>query len=153
MKKTILFILIIAFLCSCSKNDVIAPVNGQYLYENENLTVAVRIDNEETGITIFENGGYVYQSLYRSVYGAWPAYRYEYEGDVYRNYQIKDYDVPLVLICKYIENTVFEAAVSDNQTDVILPDTMQFVLDNRTLDVNGDGVLDSYQPEFSGNKR
>lgn len=141
MKRIALLILAAVALCSCSKDetkDITTPVNGQYLYENENLTVAVRVDNTETGITIYENGSYVYQSLHRSVYGSWPTYRYEY------GYSYSE----LVLDCQYAENTAFVATVSDNQTEVSLPATMQFKLDNRTLDANGDGILDETQPDL-----
>ncbi len=68
MKKIALLILAVFSLCSCSKDetDTAVPADGQYIYESENLTVAVRVDNTETGITIYENGSYVYQSLHRS---------------------------------------------------------------------------------------
>lgn len=140
MKKVVLLILAAVALCSCSKNetDTAVPVSGQYIYESENLTAAVRVDNTETGITIYENGSYVYQSLHRSVYGSWPTYRYEY------GYNYSE----LVLDCQYAENTAFVATVSDNQTEVSLPATMQFKLDNRTLDANGDGILDEMQPDL-----
>ena len=140
MKRSfaVLTLLLLAAGCSKDETDTATPVNGQYIYENENLTVAVRIDNTETGITIYENGSYVYQSLHRSVYGSWPTYRYEY------GYSYSE----LVLDCQYAENTAFVATVSNNQTEVSLPATMQFKLDNRTLDANGDGILDEMQPDL-----
>lgn len=143
MKKIALLILAVFSLCSCSKDetDTAVPADGQYIYESENLTVAVRVDNTETGITIYENGSYVYQSLHRSIYGSWPTYRYEY------GYNYSE----LVLDCQYAENTAFVATVSDNHTEVNLPATMQFTLDNRTLDANGDGILDETPPDLFGN--
>lgn len=143
MKKITLLILAAVALCACSKDetDTAVPADGQYIYESENLTVAIRVDNTETGITIYENCSYVYQSLHRSIYGSWPTYRYEYGY----NYS------KLVLDCQYVENTVFVATVSDNHTEVNLPATMQFILDNRTLDANGDGILDETQPDLFGN--
>ena len=130
MKKIALFIWAVIALCSCSRDDtdINAPADGQYIYENGNLTVAINVDNTDTGITIFENGSYVYQSLYLPVSGSWPVYRYDY--------------VDLVLDCQYVDNTTFSATVSNNQTEISLPATMLFKLDNRVLDINGDGVLD-----------
>lgn len=143
MKKVVAFILALVALCSCSKDDAeitSSPTNGQYIYESGNLTVAIRVDNAETGITIFENGSYVYQSLHQSVSGSWPTYRYEYE------YSYTD----LALSCRYSDSDAFTATVNTNQIDVSLPATMQFKLDNRTLDTNGDGILDEMQSEISG---
>lgn len=143
MKKIAMCILSVLALCSCSKDDTeitTAPLNGQYIYESGNLTVAVDVDDTETGITIFENGSYVYQSLHIPVSGSWPTYRYEY----FYNYR------GVVLNCQYYTNTAFTATVSDNSTNVNLPDTMQFKLDNRTLDANGDGILDETQPDIFG---
>lgn len=140
MKKIALYILSVVALCSCSKDDTAIdtmPANGQYIYENGNITVAISVDNSETGITVFENGSYVYQSLYRSVSGSWPTYRYEYGS--YGE---------LILNCHYTDNDTFTATVGNNQTDADLPTTMLFKLDSRMLDANGDGILDEMQSEI-----
>lgn len=134
MKKIALYILSVVALCSCSKDDTAIdtmPANGQYIYENGNITVAISVDNSETGITVFENGSYVYQSLYRSVSGSWPTYRYEYGS--YGE---------LIINCHYTDNDTFTATVGNNQTDADLPTSMLFKLDSRVLDANGDGILD-----------
>lgn len=134
MKKIALYILAVVALCSCSKDDTAIdtmPANGQYIYENENIIVAVSVDNSETGITVFENGSNVYQSLHRTVSGSWPTYRYEYGS--YGE---------LILNCHYTDNDTFTATVGNNQTDADLPTSMLFKLDSRVLDANGDGILD-----------
>lgn len=125
-------------LTSCSKDETCAdiPKNGQYIYENKNLLVAVYVHESIAGITIFENGKWVYQDLRGSVHGSWPTYRYECRD----NYK------ELVLDCQYAENTAFVATVSDNQTEINLPTIMQFRFDKKILDINGDGILDVMQP-------
>lgn len=143
MKKIALFILALVVLCSCSKDDTptdTMPANGQYIYENENITVAISVDNSKTDITVFENGSYVYQSLHQSVSGSWPTYKYEYGS--YGE---------LALNCRYTDSDAFTATVSKNQTDADLPNTMLFKFDNRVLDANGDGILDEKQPDLLGN--
>lgn len=142
MRRLALFALLAVFvLASCSKDETYAdiPKNGQYIYENKNLLVAVYVHESIAGITIFENGKWVYQDLRGSVHGSWPTCRYEYGGS---------YKAKLVLDCQYAENTAFVATVSDNQTEVNLPTIMQFRFDKRILDINGDGILDVMQPDL-----
>lgn len=146
MKKILVFLLSVVFvLASCSKDETYAdiPKNGQYIYENKNLLVAVYVHESIAGITIFENGKWIYQDLRGSVHGSWPTYRYEYGGYRYVIYMAK-----LVLDCQYAENTAFVATVSDNQTEINLPTIMQFRFDKRILDINGDGILDVMQPDL-----
>lgn len=118
------------FCSACSVSNSADPVTGaaalepgQYLYEDKTITAAVRIGGG-VGVTIFVDGAYVYQDL---------------------NGIVKDTGYSfgaLVLNRTSTDSKTFTAYVEHNSTGIDLPSYMDFRLDNRTLDANGDGLVD-----------
>lgn len=138
-----LLALLCLFGCSDSmqeRAEDTKPKAGQYLCVDGTITAAVHIDGSEAGITVFENGKYVYQDLGGSVSDMQPYYLYKFSG--------------LVLRCSYSSSLEFSALVEANENKLNLPYSMQFRYDNTVLDINGDGILDSTQQlsEFSANE-
>lgn len=139
MKRIVTLLAALAFLAACDKDDsgqltgAITPKAGQYVYTDKTITAAVDLDGSSTvGITIFENGRYVYQCLNGLVsVSAGTAQQYDFDG--------------LVLICGFTTATDFTATVDNNVTGVALPGSMRFGYSTAVLDANGDGVLDSWQ--------
>lgn len=136
MKRIAIFILC-AVVLSCSKDDdninIEDPKMGQYVYTDPIYTISINTMSE-TGITIFENGKYVFQQLRGVVFSVIENTDYftlTYEG--------------LTLDIKYTTKSSFTATIKDNALKIKLPSPMHFKLDNRALDANGDGVLDSTQ--------
>lgn len=107
---------------------------GQYVYADKTITAAVDWDGSSTaGITLYENGRYVYQCKADHVsYNAGSVFEIVYGNDI-------------VFICSVSNNVSFSAYVDNNVTRVQLPKTMPFRLDASVLDANGDGVLDGWQ--------
>lgn len=128
MKKQIIAALLLCSACAVESGkdpitggSVLEP--GQYLYEDETITAAVKI-GAGVGVTIFANGVYVYQDLSGIVKDTGYSFG------------------ALVLNCTDTESKAFTAYVEHNSTGVDLPAYMDFRQDNRTLDVNGDGLID-----------
>ena len=107
---------------------------GQYVYADKTITAAVDWDGSSTaGLTLYENGRYVYQCKAGHVsYNAGSVFEIVYGNDI-------------VFICSVSNNVSFSAYVDNNVTRVQLPKTVPFRLDASVLDANGDGVLDSWQ--------
>lgn len=134
--KHFLFLMMLAtslIFCSCSSDDEPKEdtfKTGQYLYETNNLTVAILFDSN-VGITVYENGQYTFQSLYRNYQGKYPTYVCYFDE--------------LTMNCSFDKADSFTATVVDNSCGVNFPTTMRFVKNDKVLDINGDGILDSSQ--------
>lgn len=143
MKGLVYGLLLALCLSSCSNDVADAPRAGQYLYADETITAAVTVSDEyPASITIYEAGKYVYQNLRNgNVVGTWPNY----------NYTFAAYDTftgavgLLVLSVQFSTSTTFTAVVGANESGVMLPASMVFKRDYSVLDINGDGILDSWQ--------
>lgn len=144
MRKIIYALFVILILASCDKEKAHVPDEGQYVYSDENYTVAIYVypDDDDCGITIFENGSYVWQDVYsfNNISGSWPEYEFKFS---------KDYK-KLTLECSYSNESTFTAMAIENSTGVKIPVSMLFKRDKRMLDKNKDGILDERQPELFG---
>lgn len=136
MKKLFIAALAFLLLCSCTDSqdpltgDQIKPKAGQYIYEKDNVTAAVTI-NETVGVTVFKDGRYVFQELNGHATGSYPGVQYDF-GD-------------LVLVCTFSSSEAFTAIATTVADRVPLTGACAFHYNNKVLDVNGDGVLDSWQ--------
>ena len=140
MKKAVIMLAALLSLSACSKDSDTPDTadnalrTGQYVYSDKTITAAVDWDGSSTaGITLYENGRYVYQCK--------AGYVRHNSGAVFEILCGND----MVLICSVSNNVSFSAHVDNNVTRVQLPKTMPFRLDASVLDANGDGVLDSRQ--------
>lgn len=140
MKKAVIMLAALLSLSACSKDSDTPDTAdnalraGQYVYADKTITAAVDWDGSSTaGITLYENGRYVYQCK--------AGYVRHNSGAVFEILCGND----MVLICSVSNNVSFSAHVDNNVTRVQLPKTMPFRLDASVLDANGDGVLDSWQ--------
>lgn len=140
MKKAVIMLAALLSLSACSKDSDTPDTAdnalraGQYVYADKTITAAVDWDGSSTaGLTLYENGRYVYQCKAGHVsYNAGSVFEIVYGNDI-------------VFICSVSNNVSFSAYVDNNVTRVQLPKTMPFRLDASVLDANGDGVLDSWQ--------
>lgn len=136
MKKLFIAALASLLLCSCTDSqnpltgDQIKPKAGQYIYEKHNVTAAVTI-NETVGVTVFKDGRYVFQELNGHATGSYPGVQYDF-GD-------------LVLVCTFSSSEAFTAIATTVADRVPLTGACAFHYNNKVLDANGDGVLDSWQ--------
>lgn len=136
MKKLFIAALASLLLCSCTDSqdpltcDQIKPKAGQYIYEKDNVTAAVTI-SETVGVTVFKDGRYVFQELNGHATGSYPGVQYDF-GD-------------LVLVCTFSSSEAFTAIATTVADRVPLTGACAFHYNNKVLDVNGDGVLDSWQ--------
>lgn len=136
MKKLFIAALASLLLCSCTDSqdpltgDQIKPKSGQYIYEKHNVTAAVTI-NETVGVTVFKDGRYVFQELNGHATGSYPGVQYDF-GD-------------LVLVCTFSSSEAFTAIATTVADRVPLTGACAFHYNNKVLDANGDGVLDSWQ--------
>ncbi len=122
-------IILAVLLCSCSDSDIEQkPRTGQFVYSQESITISLRMGDETTGVTIYENGRYIYQDLNGSVAGSWPAYQYSFGQ--------------LALKGVYESTDIFSAQILSNDTGIALSASMMFRTNNDVLDANGDGILD-----------
>lgn len=140
MKKIAVLLLSVISLLGCSKdNDTLATdgvtsKNGQYVYADKTITAAVYLDGSSTvGITIFENGRYIYQCKAGLVSLS--------SGDTMEMVFAND----IVFVCSFASERLFSAYVNTNRSGVELPQIMRFSYDSSVLDKNGDGLLDSEQ--------
>lgn len=140
MKKAAIMLAALLSLSACSKdNDTPDTADnalriGQYVYADKTITAAVYWDGSSTaGLTLYENGRYVYQCKAGHVsYNAGSVFEIVYGNDI-------------MFICSVNNNASFGAYVDNNATGVQVPKNMPFRLDASILDANGDGVLDSWQ--------
>ena len=136
MKKLFIAALAPLLLYSCTDSqdpltgDQLQPKAGQYIYEKNNVTAAVTI-GDAVGVTVFKDGRYVFQELNARVTGSFPGAQYDF-GD-------------LVLVCTFSSSEAFTAIATTVADRVPLTGACAFHYNNKVLDVNGDGVLDSWQ--------
>ena len=136
MKKLFIAALASLLLCSCTDSqdpltgDQFKPKAGQYIYEKDNVTASVTI-SETVGVTVFKDGRYVFQELNGHATGSYPGVQYDF-GD-------------LVLVCTFSSSEAFTAIATTVSDRVPLTGACAFHYNNKVLDVNGDGVLDSWQ--------
>ena len=123
MKKALLLLLAAVVVLSCGKSG--SSKVGHYIYEDAVFTISLGIfEGNDTGITVFQNGKYVYQDLAGKVSGG--EYRYD----------------ALKLTCAFDSGDAITARISEDRTGLNLPSSMVFSRSDRVLDVNGDGLLD-----------
>lgn len=155
------FVILIAssvfLLSSCKKQipDAEYVRNAVYLYDNG--TMLIQLSHQ--GITVFVDGSYVYQN-YEGVMveGEYPSIKYRigtgdknspmFGFDATFNSREKFMAVPLV---REISFTYYNPYTGHNQGTVSLsfPGKMEFIDGTGVvLDKNGDGIVDSFQPEF-----
>lgn len=122
-------------MCACSKDDETptAPADGQYIADTPNLVAAIYIkDGRCTYFAPFIQGAVVSSWRDLSTSGSYPDYVYS-GGDV-------------TITAKFETKTAFSATL-DGRVSTDAPITFRRD-NNRVLDVNGDGILDSAQPEI-----
>lgn len=150
MKKIALLTLVAVALCSCSKDETTAaPTDGQYIADAMDLVVCMVLENGKcTYFAPFICGEAVSSWNDISTSGDYPNYVYRVED--------------LTITANFESPTAFAATLdgslnTGNNKPNELPNGMQsyfdgtvikFTLDNRTLDANGDGVLDETQPDL-----
>lgn len=123
MKKALLLLLTAVAVLSCGKSG--SSKAGQYIYEDAVFTISLELfEGSDTGITVFQNGKYVYQDLAGKVSGG--EYRYD----------------ALKLSCAFDSDDVITARIGEDRTGLNLPSSMVFSRSDRVLDVNGDGLMD-----------
>ena len=142
MKKIFISALAPLLLYSCTDSQDLLddkPKTGQYIYEKDNVTAAVTI-SDAVGVTVFKDGRYVFQELNAHVTGSYPVMQYDFGS--------------LVLVCTFSSSESFTAIATTVEDRVPLTGACAFHYSNKVLDVNGDGVLDSWHgSKFSANKK
>lgn len=152
MKRIVLLIWAVLAFTGCSTDETVTnqPTDGQYIADTMDLVACM----------VIENGKCTYFALFirNTVVGSWNdvSTSGEYPNYVYR---VED----LTITANFESPTSFTAIldgglrVGDFNTDILPTDdtqtyfenaTVYFKLDNRTLDANGDGILDSAQPDL-----
>lgn len=151
MKRILFFILAIAALCSCSKDETtVTPADGQYIADAMDLVVCMVLENGKcTYFAPFICGEVVSSWNNVSTSGNYPNYMYRVED--------------LTITANFESTTAFTATLDGSlNTGTNRPDELPngtqsyfdgstpiyFKLDNRTLDANGDGILDEMQPDL-----
>lgn len=130
MKMPFIAALVSLLFVSCSDNQDPQPKAGQYIYETNTVTASISI-RESVAITVFENGRYIFQDLYGRASGSYPDMQLAF----------RDLD----LACSFSSPEMFTATVLSNDALVPLAGACTFRYDSKVLDINGDGVLDSWQ--------
>ena len=149
--KKLLFLIITTFsIFSCSSNsDGETKVEGQYVFKNDTSLVAINFSNGEPYlINTFIRSRSVSQIRNLSTSGDYPQMNVSYSSYPSEELQMN---------FKFIDLSSFTASVSVCKLNkgnwawyyahktVVLPKQMNFKQDNTTLDMNGDGILDSTQ--------
>lgn len=152
MKIRFLFSLLFAIIifASCSKDEEGSNLpEGQYVFKNDTILVAINFDNGKPYlINTFIRGGSVSQIRMLSTSGEYLQMKVSYSS-----YPSEELQMNL----KFNDLSSFSASVSVCELEkgswawyyahknVVLPKQMNFKQDNTTLDMNGDGILDSTQ--------
>ncbi len=132
MKRIVLLAAVLAALTGCSGDyDATDPELGQYLYETDNLTIDIDVYDSNTSVAIYVDGECKYQYLSGTKTGDKESYTYRYDK--------------LALACVYTTAKAFTATVAANGTGITLPAEMDFKYSDKTLDGDGDGLLDGWQ--------
>ena len=149
MKRTFLTLLftvaaLVCFISCSSDSDTSQSPLGQYIYQNDTLTMAVEFNDKSIAVVhVFIRNSIEYQDLYEASYtGDFPNYVLRSKGG----------DEPLIMNCTFSSSNSFSGVVTQNGLEhvywlykyrhILLPQTMLFRKDSRILDKNGDGILD-----------
>lgn len=145
------FLLLLFIICaSCSKDEESSNrPEGQYVFKNDTILVAVSFENgKPILINTFIRGGSVSQIRNLTTSGEYPQLNVSYSS-----YPSEE----LQMIINFNSISSFSALVSVCNVEkgnwawyyahknIVFPKQMNFKLDNTTLDMNGDGILDSTQ--------
>lgn len=150
MKKLIFLIVMTLAIISCSSNDEEeSKVDGQYVYRNDTILVAINFSNGVPNVlNAYIRGGSVCQLRNLITSGEYPQMNVSYTSYPSEKFQ---------MAIKFSELSSFSAIVSECELEkgnwagyypyniVVLPKQMNFKQDNTKLDKNGDGILDSTQ--------
>ena len=150
MKKLIFLIVTTLAIISCSSNDEgESKVDGQYVYRNDTILVAINFSNGVPNVlNAYIRGGSVCQLRNLITSGEYPQMNVSYMSYPSENLQ---------MTIKFNDISSFSASVSLCEIEkgnwagyyaykkVVLPKQMNFKQDNTQLDKNGDGILDSTQ--------
>ncbi len=141
MKKILLYVAICFGFASCDSNDNngTLPVDGQYVAQTGDMLFSMQLYKGKClCFTMFDSGYYFAQSFSVSTSGDYPEYEYTAKG--------------LTIRVKFTDVDIFNAKLSGGASSVdgthwVIAGsfTVTFRLDDRVLDANGDGVLDSWQ--------
>ncbi len=150
MKKLIFLILTTLAIISCSSNDEgESKVDGQYVYRNDTILVAINFSNGVPNVlNAYIRGGSVCQLQNLKTSGEYPQMNVSYSSYPSENFQmaIKSNDISsfsaFVSVCELKKGNW---AGYYAYKKVVLPKQMNFKQDNTILDKNGDGILDSTQ--------
>lgn len=157
MKKILFAIAVVFVLVSCSKDETTAvPADGQYIArinEFNDLFCLVLDEGKCTYFALYQNGKvFYYKNSDVSVSGEYPNYTYRIEDFmIYSTFDKPDaFSADLA---GALRSNINPTGGLDAYTSVIAMEhkDVKFTLDNRTLDANGDGVLDEMQPDLSDN--
>ena len=143
MKKIVILLFAVCFgLASCSndENNDTLPADGQYIAEALDLVVSMDLNNGIcTQFTVYICGEYFNQWSAVSTTGSYPKYKYRIDE--------------LEMLTKFSRIDSFDATLSglltsadgSGKTAIDGHQAILFQLDNRVLDANDDGILDSKQ--------
>lgn len=154
MKKIVLLILAAAALCSCSKDEAtITPVDGQYvarINEFNDLFCLVLSNGKCTYFAMFQNGKvFYYENSGISISGEYPNYTYRIEDFMIRS-TFDSQDAFTAYLAGSLRSNINPTGGLGADVSIVSMEhkDVKFKLDNRTLDANGDGVLDEMQPDL-----
>ena len=150
MKKLTFLIIATFAIISCSSNEEgESKVDGQYVYRNDTILVAINFSNGvPNALNAYIRGGSVCQLRNLITSGEYPQMNVSYTSYPSEIFQ---------MAIKFNDISSFSATVSKCELEkgnwagyyayknVVLPKQMNFKQDNTTLDKNGDGILDSTQ--------
>jgi hypothetical protein len=138
MKKILFALLLICISISCSKENIDYV---QYIYKDDSILI---IYHKSSEITIYNKGKYCYQNFTSyTTEGEYPNYHI-----YYHEFSDNSDNNELEMYISYINKDQFYARFVTNSTwkcTFLFPEIMLFKGDNRKVDKNGDGILDSYQ--------
>lgn len=150
--KNIVFTLLASLLfVSCSKDETnVKPADGQYIVDSMDLVICMFLKNGECAyFAPFLCGKVVSNWRDVSTSGDYPNYVYRI-GDLTIT---ANFESPTVFsaVLDGVLNTSTNTEDMQTGTQIVFGDNaLKFVLDNRTLDANGDGILDEMQPDLFG---
>lgn len=159
MNKYYLLLVLALLILGCSSdNDTPKELSGQYVFENDTLTMSIcfgengrYVENGKTAtLQIFLRNNIEYQNLYNTTYvGDYPKYTITTKDDGNLTASV------LVLNCHFSSSQTFDATVSMSglndvywnysRRHIYLPPSMTFKKSDDILDKNGDGILDKSQ--------
>lgn len=154
MKKIALLILATVALCSCSKDETTAtPADGQYIArinEFKDLFCLVLDNGKCTYFALFQNGEiFYYENSDISVAGEYPNYTYQIEDFIIHS-TFDSPDTFTAYLAGSLRSNINPTGGLGADVSIVSMEhkDVKFTLDNRTLDANGDGILDEMQPDL-----